>query len=78
MAACDTDNHVLLFKHSVVDVQQSVSGEEPYGTNEASGGEALQKGEAQTARHQMQDAINRGTLVSVSLSLASRRSSRVC
>lgn len=28
MAACDTDNHVLLFKHSVVDVQQAANAEE--------------------------------------------------
>ncbi|CAM9695874.1 unnamed protein product [Ectocarpus sp. 12 AP-2014] len=30
VAASDTDNHVLLFKHSVVEVQQSPNAEEPY------------------------------------------------
>lgn len=34
MAACDTDNHVLLFKHSVVDAQQSANAEEAYTINE--------------------------------------------
>eukprot|EP00903_Cladosiphon_okamuranus_P005352 g5347.t1 len=34
VAACDTDNHVLLFKHSVVDAQQSANAEEFYTTNE--------------------------------------------
>lgn len=33
MAACDTDNHVLLFKHSVVEVQ-SANAEEVYISNE--------------------------------------------
>ena len=37
VAACDTDNHVLLFKHSVVDVQQSVNAEESYAKNEVGG-----------------------------------------
>lgn len=34
MAACDADNHVLLFKHSVVDAQLSASAEEVYVANE--------------------------------------------
>lgn len=34
MAASDTDNHVLLFKHSVVETQQSPNAEESYVPNE--------------------------------------------
>ena len=29
VAACDTDNHVLLFKHSMVDAQPQADTEEP-------------------------------------------------